>query len=128
MFQGIANFASLLKQAQQFSSQIGRLSEELKTQRVSGFAGGDMVEVELNGLLEALRCRIDPKLLNADDRELLEDLIVAAINQAVSKGKQLHNEAVRKLSSGLPVPEGLFDLLAKFSGTEPAEKLLPEET
>jgi len=128
MFQGISNFASLLKQAHQLGSQIARLSEELKTHRVSGHSGGDMVEIEMNGLLEATRCRIDPRLFKAEDRELVEDLVVAAINQAVAKGKQLHNEAIRKASSGLPIPDNLFDLVAKFGTAEPSETREPGET
>ena len=62
MFKGIANLAGLIKQAQQIGGQMGQLTEEMKKRRVEGAAGGGMVEVELNGLMEVLACRIDPEL------------------------------------------------------------------
>ena len=120
MFQGLANFGSLLKHAQNIGDQMGQLSEEMKKRRVTGTAGGGMVEIELNGLIEVLRCRIDPRLFAQNDRELIEDLVVAAVNQAVVKGKQIHADAMRNLAGGLPLPNGFHEALAKFTGAEPA--------
>lgn len=117
MFKGIANLGSLLKHAQQFGGQMERLSEELKSRRATGVAGGGMVEIEINGVIEVLRCHIDPQLMAQGDRELIEDLVVAAINQAVMKGKQLHAEAVKDLTGGLQLP-GLQEALAKLTGSE----------
>lgn len=119
MFKGLASIGSLLKNAQQLSGQIEHLSDEMKTRRATGTAGGGMVEVEINGVLEVLRCRIDQQLMAQGDRELIEDLIVAAVNQAVAKGKQLHAEALKELTGGLQLP-GLQEALAKFTGTEPS--------
>ena len=87
MFKGLSNLGALLKQAQEFGGQMGKLSEDLKNRRASGVAGGGMVEIEISGLLEVLHCRIDPQLLAQGDRELIEDLICAAVNQAILKGK-----------------------------------------
>jgi DNA-binding YbaB/EbfC family protein len=115
MFKGLANFGSLLKQAQQFGGQMSRMTEEMRQCRVLGTAGGGMVEIEVNGLMEVLRCRIDPKLITQNDRELLEDMVAAAVNQAISKGKQLHADKVRELTGGLPLPGGLTEALAKFT-------------
>jgi DNA-binding YbaB/EbfC family protein len=115
MFKGLSNLGTLLKQAQQFSGQMEKLTEAMKTRRATGTAGGGMVEVELNGLLEVLRCRIDPQLFAQGDRESIEDLVVAAINQAVAKGKQLHTDAVRELTGGLQLP-GLQEALEKLAG------------
>ena len=67
-----------------------KLSAELKIRRTTGASGGGMVEVEINGALEVLGCKIEPQLFAQGDRELLEDLLVAAMNDAVTKGKQLH--------------------------------------
>lgn len=120
MFKGLANLGSLLKQAQQIGGQMGQLTEEMKKRRVSGTAGGGMVEVELNGLMEVLCCKIDPQLFGQNDRELIEDLVVAAVNQAISKGKQMHADAVRELTGGLPLP-GLNEALAKLTGMESDE-------
>ena len=60
MFKGLANFGALLKQAQQIGGQMGQITEEMRKRRVIGTAGGGMVEIEVNGLMEVLHCRIDP--------------------------------------------------------------------
>jgi nucleoid-associated protein EbfC len=121
MFKGLANLGSLLKNAHQISGRMQELNEQLKNRRTTGIAGGGMVEIELNGLLETLRCRIDQQLIAQGDRELVEDLVVAAMNQAVAKAKQLHGELVRELTGGLELP-GLNEAIAKFTGTEEPEK------
>ena len=118
MFKGLTNLGALLKQAQQIGGQMGQITEEMRKRRVTGIAGGGMVEIEVNGLMEVLRCRIDPQLITQNDRELLEDLVVAAVNQAIAKGKQMHADKVRDLTGGLPLPGAFHEALAKFSGTE----------
>ena len=129
MFKGLGNLASIMKQAQQIGGQMQQLGERLKEMRATGAAGGDMVEVEVNGALEVLRCRIDPELVAQGDRELIEDLIAAAVNQAIAKGKQLHTEAMKDLTGGLELP-GLQDALAKVSNlaTDAVEAEETEET
>ncbi len=122
MFKGLANLGTILKQAQQIGGQMGQITEEMRKRRVTGTAGGGMVEVEVNGLMEVLHCRIDPQLITQKDHELLEDLIAAAVNQAISKGKQMHADAVRDLTGGLPLPAAFQDVLEKFSGTEPEDE------
>ena len=74
-----------------------------------------MVTVEVNGLGEVLRCQVDPSLVTSGDRELLEDLIPAAVNQAIAKSKQLHAEAMKSMTEGMDVP-GLGDMLSKLTG------------
>ena len=120
MFKGLSNFGNLLKQAQQFGGQMEKLTEEMKTRRATGTAGGGMVEIEINGLLEVLRCKIDPQLVAQGDRELLEDLLVAAMNQAVTKGKQLHADALKEITGGLQLP-GMREALEKIAGTADEE-------
>jgi len=115
VFKGLVGLGSLLKQAQQISGRMQGLGEELKKRRATGSAGGGMVEIEVNGLMEVLRCHIDPQLIAGGDRELIEDLVATAVNQAVAKGKQLHSEAVKELTGQLNVP-GLDDALGKFLG------------
>jgi nucleoid-associated protein EbfC len=122
VFKGIANLGALIKQAQQLGGQMGQLTEEMRKRRVTGSAGGGMVAIEVNGLMEVLRCRIDPQLSAQNDRELLEDLVVAAVNQAISKGKQMHAESIRDLTGGLPLPGGFHEALAKFTGMEEGEE------
>jgi len=115
MFKELANLGSLMKQAQQVGSQMGAMSEQLKTQRATGAAGGGMVEVEVNGLGEVLRLTIDPALVERGEREMIEDLVPAAVNQAVAKAKQLHAEAMQSLTDGMNLP-GLNEAMAKLSG------------
>lgn len=114
MFQGIANFAMLLRQAQQMGTKMQALSEQLKLQRATGTAAGGMVQVEVNGLGEVLRLTIDPALT---DREMIEDLVPAATNQALAKAKQLHVEAMQTLTADLDIP-GLNEGLAQMTGGE----------
>ncbi len=121
MFKGLSNLGALIKQAQQIGGQMQNLSEELKDRRAEGTAGGGMVEIEVNGLLEVLRCRIDQQLVAQGDRELIEDLVAAAMNQAVAKGKQLHADAVKQLTGGLNLP-GVQEALAKFTNLEQPEE------
>jgi len=118
MFKGLSGLGSLIKNVQAIGGQMKNLNEELKGRRATGTAGGGMVEIELNGLMEAVQCRIDPQLSAQNDRELIEDLVVAAVNQAIAKGKQMHTEAVREMTGGLPLPGGLQEALTKFGGTE----------
>jgi DNA-binding YbaB/EbfC family protein len=108
----------MLKQAQQLGGQMGQITEEMKRQRVTGSAGAGMVEIEINGVLEMLHCRIDPQLFTQGDREMIEDLVVAAANQAIAKSKQLHIDAMRNLTGGLTLPAGLEETLAKLTGGE----------
>jgi DNA-binding YbaB/EbfC family protein len=116
VFKELLGLGSLMKQAQQIGGRMKALGEELKKRRATGTAGGGMVEIEVNGLMEVLRCRIDPQLIAGGDRELIEDLVATAINQTIAKGKQLHADAVRELAGNIHLP-GLEETLAKFMGT-----------
>ncbi len=118
MFKGLAGFGSLLKHAQQLGGRMQGITEELRVRRAVGSAGGGMVEVEVNGLMEVLRCKIDPQLVEQRDRELIEDLTASAVNQAIAKGKQLHAEVLRELTGDISLP-GVEQALAKFLGTPP---------
>lgn len=118
MFKGIGGLGSLLKQAGQISSRMEGLNDELRGQRATGSAGGGMVTIEVNGLVEALSCRIDPTLLAQGDAEMIEDLVVGAVNQAVSKAKQLHSESLKSMTGGIELP-GLDDAMSKFFGGSP---------
>jgi DNA-binding YbaB/EbfC family protein len=115
MFKGIGNLASLMKSAQQMGGKMQEIQGQLKAVRAIGAAGGGMVEIEVNGLGEALRARLDPTLFASGDREMLEELLVAAINQAQAKAKQLHREAMQSMTEGLNLP-GLNEVLAQLSG------------
>ncbi len=115
MFKGIGNLASLMKSAQQMGGKMQEMNDQLKAARATGSAGGGMVEIEVNGLGDVLRARVDPSLMQSGDREMLEDLLPAAINQAQNKAKVLHRDAMQAMTDGLNLP-GLNEALAKLSG------------
>jgi DNA-binding YbaB/EbfC family protein len=117
LFKGITNLAGLLKQAQQVGSRLQQVSDELKQRRATGAAGGGMVEVEVNGLGQVLRLSIDPALVEMKDRDLLEDLIPAATNQALAKAKDLHAEVIKDITGGMNLP-GLDEVLSKVTGLD----------
>ena len=98
------NFKELLQQAQGMQQRIAALQEELAEKTVMGSAGGDMVKVEANGAQEILSVKIEADILTSGDKELLEDLVTAAVNDALRKSRDLMTEEVSKLTGGLPIP------------------------
>jgi DNA-binding YbaB/EbfC family protein len=115
VFKGLGNIASLVKQAQEMGAKMQEMTEELRHQRTTGTAGGGLVTVEANGLAEVLSVRLDPKLFEQGDRELAEDLITAAVGQALVKAKEMHVEAMKSLTGGVDMP-GMTDALARLTG------------
>lgn len=111
MFKGISNLASMMKQAQQVGSKMQEVNDKLKTQRVTASAGAGMVEVEANGLGEILRVAIEPQLIEDGERDMIESLLPAAVNQVVAKAKQLH---VQMMTDGVDMP-GLEEALSQFT-------------
>jgi nucleoid-associated protein EbfC len=114
MLGAFGNLGSLIKQAKQIEGRLAGVGDELRTKRATGVAGGGLVELEVNGLEEVLHCKIDPDLFATGDRELLEDLVCAAANQAITKAKQLHADAMRNLAGGFGVP-GVDEALASLA-------------
>ena len=104
MFKGLGNLASMMKQAQQVGAKMQEITAQLKQERVVGSTGGGMVEVEANGAGEILRVSIESSLMEREDREMLEDLIPAAVNQALAKARELHANAMREVTGGLDIP------------------------
>jgi len=115
MFKEIGNLGNLWKAAQQMGGKMQEIQEQLRSARATGTAGGGMVEIEMNGLGEVLRAKLDPALFGAGDREMLEDLLPAAINQAQAKARDLHRTAMQSMTSGLNLP-GLNEALDQLSG------------
>jgi hypothetical protein len=96
---------NLLKQAQKFQSEIAKLQEELGDRTVEASSGGGMVSVVVNGRQEILSINIDPEVINPDDPDMLKDLILAAVNDGLSRAKNMVNEEMGKLTSGLNIPK-----------------------
>lgn len=101
------NLGQMMKQAQEMQAKMADLQKRLESEEVTGTSGGGMVSVTLTGKGAARRVAIDPKLMNADEREVLEDLIVAAINDARVKVDARLAEAMSSITGGLSLPPGL---------------------
>ena len=115
MFKGLGNLASIMRQASQINEKMQAMNDQLKSLRATGNAGGGMVEAEVNGLGEVLRLTIDPLLVERGQREMIEDLVPAAVNAAVLKAKQLHVEAMKSMTEDLDLP-GLDEALGRIGG------------
>jgi DNA-binding YbaB/EbfC family protein len=112
MFKGLLNPMTLLKEVQQMQGRTEEMQQKLGQLRVEGRAGGEMVSVQADGLQRIIGMKIDPSLLQSGDGEMLEDLIVAATNQALDKSRELAAEEFSKLTqTQLP---GLSEMMSKF--------------
>jgi DNA-binding YbaB/EbfC family protein len=101
------NMANIMKQAQQMQAQMAKLQEEAATKTVTGSAGGGMVTVTANGALEVVSVRIDPEALKDADAEMLQDVVLAATNEALKNARQLMAEQMKSVTGGMNIP-GLF--------------------
>lgn len=91
----------LMKQAQAMQKKMARIQEDLKQMVAEGAAGGGMVRAHVNGQREVLSVKIDPEVLNADEAEMLEDMIVAAVNQGLKKAGEMAQKEMGKATGGL---------------------------
>jgi hypothetical protein len=103
----MADFMGLMKQAAQLQSKMQELQSELDTIEVEGTAGGGMMTVRLTAKGELKGVRIDESLLKPDQKEILEDLLIAAHADARRKAEALLQEKMKALTGGLPLPPGL---------------------
>jgi DNA-binding YbaB/EbfC family protein len=98
------NLSSMLKQAQQMQSRMQEMQAKLDSMTMDGAAGGGMVKVTLSGKGDLKRLQIDPSLMAADEREVLEDLIVAAHADAKVKVEAMMAEEMQKATAGMNIP------------------------
>lgn len=100
----------LLKQFGNIQEKMKETQEKLKAVRVTGFAGGDMVQVELNGHLEVLAVRISAEAVDPADISMLEDLVRAAMSDALNRAKDRIREEMVSVGGGLNLPPGMMGL------------------
>jgi len=98
---------NFMKQAQAMQEKMAKVQEEISKKKVEASSGGGMVTVVANGKQEVLSIRIDPEVVDQKDVEMLQDLIVAAVNEAQKKAQELMAEEMKGLTGGLNIP-GLF--------------------
>jgi DNA-binding YbaB/EbfC family protein len=96
--------SSIMEQAQALQERLTRLQEETATKTVEASSGGGMVTVKMNGKLELLSLRIDPEALKSGDAEMVQDLIIAAVNQAIRKAQELMSDEMKQLTGGFKIP------------------------
>jgi DNA-binding YbaB/EbfC family protein len=101
-------FGDIMKQAQKMKAEMDRIQAEAATKTVEGSAGGGMVIVVANGKGELLSTRIEPEVLRNEDVEMLQDLVTAAVNDALRKTRELLSQEMAKLAGGLGLPPGLL--------------------
>ncbi len=97
-------FGNLMKEAQKLQAQLEAVREEVAKKKVEATAGGGMVTVEANGNQEIVSIKIDPEVINRDDSQMLEDLVLAAVNEALRKARELVAAEMGKLTGGLKIP------------------------
>ncbi len=107
---GIPNMGNIMKQAQQLQAKMAKIQEELSEKTVEASAGGGMITVVANGKQELISIHIEKEVIDPDDPEMLQDLVLAAVNDALTRAKDMMNQEMGKLTKGINIPElpGLF--------------------
>jgi len=100
----VKGFGNLMKEAQKLQAQMEAIQAEAATKKVEATAGGGMVTVEANGKQELVSIKIDREVITPDDAQMLEDLVLAACNEALRKSKEMMQAELGKLSAGLKIP------------------------
>jgi DNA-binding YbaB/EbfC family protein len=100
----VKGFGNMMKEAQKLQQQMLAMQEEIAKRKVDATAGGGMVTVEVNGKQEILSIKIEPEVINKDDAQMLEDLVLAACNEALRKSRELVQQELGKLTGGMKIP------------------------
>ena len=105
---GPSNMQSMLKQAQKMQEEMAEKQAELEEREYDVAAGGGVINVKINGKKEILSVKIDPEVIDPDDAETLEDLIVAAVNEAIKKVEAVSAEEMQRITGSVNLPVGMF--------------------
>jgi DNA-binding YbaB/EbfC family protein len=100
----MADFMKMLQQAQEMQGRLQQMQQELENKTVTASSGGGMVTVTADGKGQVRSVRIDPTVVKADDVEMLEDLVIAAVSEAQKKAGEMAQEEMQKLTGGLSLP------------------------
>jgi DNA-binding YbaB/EbfC family protein len=100
----VKGFGNIMKEAQKLQQQMERIQAEVSQKKVEATAGGGMVTVEANGKQEVVSIKIDPEVVSRDDVQMLEDLVLAACNEALRKSREMMQQELGKLTGGLRIP------------------------
>jgi len=108
MFGNMGNMAGMMKKVQKLQAEMAKLQEELKSRTVETTVGGGAVKVVVTGEKKVQSIKIDPSAVDPDDIEMLEDLIMAAVNDAMKKVDDMMTQEMGRLTNGLKLPPGMF--------------------
>ena len=100
------NIGNMMKQAQMMQANLQRAQQEIASLQVTGEAGGGMAKVTMTGKHQVLRVALDPSIVSADDKDMLEDLVAAAVNDAVQKVERATQEKMSSVMGGMNLPPG----------------------
>jgi len=95
----------IMKKAQKMKEELDRVQKELASREVEASSGGGMVSVTVTGSREITSITIDPSVIDPDEREMLQDLILAAVNEAMRKSMEMMQEETSRIMGGLPIPD-----------------------
>lgn len=101
MDKGMGN---ILKQAQEMQSRLAKIQEDLAQKTVEGSSGGGMVQVTVNGQFGLAAVKVDPSVISAEEKEMLEDLILAAVNDGMRKAREMVSQEMSKVTGGFKIP------------------------
>ena len=101
---GMGNIQQLMQQAQRMQHQMAQKQAELAEKTVTAQSGGGMVTATVNGAHELLELSIDPDVIDPEDKEMLEDMVVAAVNQAMQQAEEMAQQELGKLTGGMNIP------------------------
>lgn len=102
------NMNNLMKQAQKMQKQMEKMQEELESKTIETTAGGGAIKVVISGKKEIKEIKINPEVVDPDDVEMLEDLVLSAVNEAIRQAEDISSSEMNKITGGLNVPGGLF--------------------
>ncbi|MDO8786365.1 MAG: YbaB/EbfC family nucleoid-associated protein [Syntrophales bacterium] len=98
------NFGNIMKQAKKIQEKLANLQEEMEARTVEATAGGGMVAVVVNGKHEVVSLKIEKEVVNPDDVEMLQDLILAAVNEGIRKAHEMASSEMAKITGGINIP------------------------
>ncbi len=101
---GGGNMKNMIKQAKKMQEQMAKMQEELQEREIEASAGGGVVNIIMNGKQELKSIKISPEAVDPDDVEMLEDLILAAVNEGVRKSQDMVSAEMSKITGGLNIP------------------------
>ncbi|WP_425059262.1 Nucleoid-associated protein [Sporomusa carbonis] len=108
MFGNMGNMAGMMKKVQKLQADMAKLQEELKSRTIEVSTGGGAVKVVVNGEKKVQSIKIAPSAVDPEDVEMLEDLVTAAVNEAMAKVDDMMSQEMGKLTGGLNLPPGMF--------------------